>query len=68
MTQLDLTASLATRIRAWAGEPCSFADLCNAFPTESATDMDAAAREAGVLQYADYIGFYAAAPSPRWTT
>jgi hypothetical protein len=62
MTQLDLTASLATRIRAWAGEPCSFADLCNAFPAETATDMDAAAREAGVLQYADDIGFYVAAP------
>ncbi len=62
MTQLDLTASLATRVRAWAGEPCSFADLCDAFPTEDATDMDAAALEAGVLQWADDVGFYVAAP------
>lgn len=62
MTQLDLTATLADRIRAWAGEPCSFADLCNAFPAESATDVDAAAREAGVLQWDANIGFYVAAP------
>jgi hypothetical protein len=62
MTQLDLTASLATRIRAWAGEPRSFADLCDAFPAESATDLDTAAREAGVLQWAADIGFYVAAP------
>jgi hypothetical protein len=61
MTQLDLTASLAARVRAWAGEPCSFADLCDAFPTENATDMDAAAREAGVLQWSADIGFYVAA-------
>jgi hypothetical protein len=62
MTRLDLTSSLATRIRAWAGEPCSFADLCDAFPAENATDVDAAARAAGVLQWADDIGFYVAAP------
>jgi hypothetical protein len=62
MTQLDLTASLATRIRAWAGEPCSFADLRDAFPAESATDMDTAAREVCVLQYAEDVGFYVAAP------
>lgn len=62
MTQLDLTASLAARVRAWAGEPCSFADLCDAFPGESATDVDAAACDVGVLQWADDIGFYVAAP------
>ena len=61
MTQLTLSASLADRVRAWAGQPCSFADLCDAFPAENATDMDAAAREAGVLQHDDDIGFYVAA-------
>ncbi len=67
MTQLDLTPSLAARVRAWAGEPRSFADLCDAFPTASATDVDAAAREAGVLAWSDHVGFYVAAPAPRWT-
>ena len=67
MTQLPLTASLADRVRSWAGRPCSFADLCDAFPAECATDVDAAAREVGVLAWSDVVGFYVAAPSPRWT-
>ena len=62
MTQLPLTASLADRIRAWFYEPCSFADLCDAFPGENAADLDRAAREAGVLHYDDDIGYYIDAP------
>ncbi len=62
MIQLHLTQSLADRVRTWTGQPCSFADLCDAFPNENASDMDVAAREAGVLQWADDIGFYVAAP------
>lgn len=51
MTQLLLSASLTDRIRAWAGEPRSFADLADAFPEVNATDLDVAATEAGVLHW-----------------
>ncbi len=54
MTQLQLGASLADRVRAWAPlgpERVSFAALQDAFPGEGATELDAAAVEAGVLEW-----------------
>ena len=54
MTQLDLAPSLDLLVRYWAPlgpVRVSFADLCAAFATESATDLDAAAVEAGVLAW-----------------
>lgn len=62
MTQLHLPATLADRVRAWAStrERATFADLCDAM-SESATDVDAAATEAGVLHW-DGAGFYVGRP------
>jgi len=64
MTQLPLSTSLTDRVRAWAGERSTFADLCDAFPGESATDLDAAAVAAGVLHWADEVGFYVGREGP----
>jgi len=64
MTQLPLSTSLVDRVRAWAGERTTFAALCDAFPIENATDLDGAATAAGVLHWADSIGFYVGREGP----
>ena len=64
--QLKLGISLAERVRAWAPlgpVRVPFIDLQDAFPSEGATELDAAAREAGVLAWTGR-GFDVGRPQP----
>jgi hypothetical protein len=56
MTQLPFPSPLsplAVRVATWAREhaPAPFSELCDALPGASASDVDAAAREAGALRW-----------------
>lgn len=51
-------SALAARVAAWAREhaPARFSALCDALPGVSASDVDAAAREAGALRWVEGEG------------
>lgn len=69
MTQLKLGLSLPDRVAAWAArnEGARFWKLCEAFPEYGASDVDIAAREVGVLRWADG-GYEVCAPIGREET
>lgn len=68
MTQQQLFSAraptLADRVRAWAErhDGAAFWELCDALPRESASEVDAAAREVGALRWVDGTGFEVCRP------